>query len=223
MKDESAKRVTARLAELVEVGEKVLATRQDPGPNVISDDYVDSQLLSQWSTSVLNLLARAFGTESEHYKSFARNFESGEGDFTPAAQAFGALKAAQDDFDHGHIYELRSLVEADVFDDIMEQAEQLLSAGYHPAAAVVAGCVLEDALRKMCYRRNIALPSKPKLDQMNAELAKAGEYNKLVQKRLTALADLRNKAAHGNWNEFSAADVQDMVAGVKRFMGDNFA
>jgi len=24
-------------------------------------------------------------------------------------------------------------------------------------------------------------------------------YNSLVQKKITALADLRNKAAHGNW------------------------
>ena len=40
---------------------------------------------------------------------------------------------------------------------------------------------------------------KPKLGTMNAGLAKQGVYNKLTQKRITALADIRNKAAHGEW------------------------
>jgi hypothetical protein len=38
---------------------------------------------------------------------------------------------------------------------------------------------------------------------MNAALAKAGKYNKLMQKRITALADIRNSAAHGNFNQFT--------------------
>jgi hypothetical protein len=53
------------------------------------------------------------------------------------------------------------------------------------AAAVIAGTVLETALRQLC------------LDRMNADLAKAGVYNSLMQKRITALAAIRNRAAHG--------------------------
>ena len=53
---------------------------------------------------------------------------------------------------------------------------------------------------------------------MNADLAKAGVYNKLVQKRVTTLADLRNKAAHGEWTAFGEQDVREMVSAVRRFM-----
>jgi len=52
---------------------------------------------------------------------------------------------------------------------------------------------------------------------MNIELAKAGIYNALWQKKITALADLRNKAAHGKWTEFTEKDVEDMIRGVRRF------
>ena len=52
---------------------------------------------------------------------------------------------------------------------------------------------------------------------MNTELAKKGIYNKLVQKKITALADIRNNAAHGNWNEFTKKDVHDMLLQVRDF------
>jgi len=45
-------RVSNRLAELVDLGEQVLRTRQRPPPNVLADDYIDVQLALQWFTSV---------------------------------------------------------------------------------------------------------------------------------------------------------------------------
>ena len=113
---------------------------------------------------------------------------------------------------------LRQLVEAEVFDDFLEQAAHLCSAGYHPPAAVVAGCVLEDALRRACAKRSIALSPAPKIDAMNSELARVGVYSKLVQKRITTLADLRNKAAHAQWTDFTEVDVDEMIKAVRRFV-----
>ena len=62
---------------------------------------------------------------------------------------------------------------------------------------MIAGCVLEDGLRKLCQKNGITLPEKPKLDKMNADLAKAGVLSKLVQKRITALADLKVNPCSG--------------------------
>ncbi len=58
---------------------------------------------------------------------------------------------------------------------------------------------------------------------MNADLAKQGVYNKLTQKRITALADIRNKAAHGEWDKFTKSDVEDMLRDVRQFMETHFA
>jgi len=55
---------------------------------------------------------------------------------------------------------------------------------------------------------------------MNSELAKKGVYNTLVQKRITWLADIRNKAAHGEWSEFTQADVDTMLRQVRDFVTD---
>lgn len=55
---------------------------------------------------------------------------------------------------------------------------------------------------------------------MNAELSKKGVYGVHVQKRITAESDLRNKAAHGRWNEFKREDVESMIQWIRRFLSD---
>ena len=66
----------------------------------------------------------------------------------------------------------------------------------------------------------VNLPDHPKVDWMNSELAKTGLYDKMVQKKVTWLADIRNKAAHGKWNEFSTEDASEMISVVRRLMTD---
>jgi hypothetical protein len=53
---------------------------------------------------------------------------------------------------------------------------------------------------------------------MNAELAKAGRYNMLIQKQITAHADIRNNAAHGHPEKFTDEDVRGMIAWVENFV-----
>ena len=144
-------------------------------------------------------------------------------DYSPITQALGILRAARDYYEQGFLFDTRILIEAEVFDDFLEQGEHLLDAGYYQPAAVVIGSVLEDGLRKLCTRHEVPLSVQPKLDTMNAGLAKQGVYNKLTQKRITAFADIRNKAAHGEWDEFTEADVEDMLRGVRQFMQTHFA
>ena len=125
------------------------------------------------------------------------------------------VSAAQDDYEGGYLMKIRDLIQANVFDNELEQAEELFHSGYSTASAVITGVVLETTLRQMCADNGIAIG---KLDKMNADLAKAGVYNRLVQKQITALADIRNSAAHGNDTAFSPADVDNMIREVRRFI-----
>lgn len=132
------------------------------------------------------------------------------------------LAVPKDDYEHDYLFDTRALIEAEVFSDFLEQAQHLFNNGYFQPAAVIAGSVLEDGLRKLCQRQGITVPPKPKLNTMNADLAKQGTYNLLMQKKITVLADLRNKAAHGQWEEFTKDDVADMIMQIRRFMEDHF-
>jgi len=109
------------------------------------------------------------------------------------------------------------LVQAEVLDDALEQAAELLKAGYKEPACVVAGVSLETAVKELCTRQAI---SHGKLDKMNADLCKAGIYNMGWQKQITAWAERRNNAAHGKWDAYNNADVDDLIKGVNRFIAE---
>lgn len=111
----------------------------------------------------------------------------------------------------------RSLIQAEVFEDELAQAQELLGKGYY-AAAVIAGVVLETGIRELCDRHSIP---HGKLDKMNADLAKAGVYNALQQKQITAMAAIRNSAAHGKPEEFKQQDVEDMIRDVGQFLAQH--
>jgi hypothetical protein len=211
--------VEERFNELLTFADQILMTRRSPPPNVIGDDRVDSDKSQEFATSGSQFLGSLFGRDSEYYQRFQKAFKYA-GYYSDMSQGLAILRAAHNDYTKGYLVEARSLIRAEVFDDVLEQAEHLFKEGYHPAAAVLAGCVIEDSIRKTCERNGITIGSKPKLDGMNAELAKKGVYNTLVQKRVTWIADIRNKAAHGQWSEFSAADVENMLRQVRDFVTD---
>lgn len=210
-------KILTRLDELLALGSRVLATRRSPSAGHLTSDFVDVQIANQWLTSSLSLFMRVFGEKSAHYQRLKEQFPSYP-KWPNVEQAFGVLLAAKEDFESESFFSLKQLIEADLFDEFLEQAEHLLDAGYFQPAAVVAGSVLEDGLRKLCGANGIALPEHPKLDWMNAELAKKGAYTKLVQKRITSLADIRNSAAHGKWSDFDKSDVVAMVRDIREFM-----
>jgi len=133
----------------------------------------------------------------------------------PSTKLRAVLEAAKEDYEGGYLNSLKLIVQAEVFGSELEQASELLASGYIPAAAVTAGVVLEAGLREWCVDN--ALPI-GKLDKMNSDLAKASVYNKLVQKQITALADIRNSAAHGHYDQFSKPDVANMINEVQRIL-----
>jgi hypothetical protein len=143
--------------------------------------------------------------------------------YPQAQQAFSILESARDDIRNDALFEIKQITAAEVFDEFLEQGSALLAAGYMAPAAVVIGAVLEDGLRKLCAKMEIALPDKAKLDFMNSALAKAGVYSVLTQKKMTALADIRNSAAHGNWDKFEASDVENMLQWTNDFMQNYFS
>jgi Domain of unknown function (DUF4145) len=118
---------------------------------------------------------------------------------------------------------IRSLVHAELFDEELELASELLGSGYKVAAAVASRVVLETTIRKLCGDRGIPVRMPDgkwvKLEKLNADLAKAGVYDTLVQKQVTWLADIGNDAAHGN--PVKVADVEAMIAQVRRFVTEH--
>ena len=111
----------------------------------------------------------------------------------------GILTALRDDYKAGYLRTVEELVHADVFADFLEMADELVSKAYKDPAAVIAGSVLEEHLRKLALPVGVALAAPngqpKKADVINADLVKAGVYNKLEQKDVTAWLGVRKLIA----------------------------
>ena len=86
---------------------------------------------------------------------------------------------------------------------------------------MIAGSVLEEHLRKLCGKSGspvIQNQNPKKADTLNSELASANIYSKLDQKSVTAWLDLRNKAAHGKYSEYTKDQVALMVQAIRDFV-----
>ncbi len=208
--------ITAKFNTLIEFGNRVLSSKKE------TTRSVDGGMAEEWFVSAVSFVSRVMGESSEHYKAMGSHHAS-ISNLSSARSALAVLKAAQTDYNDGYLINVRRAIAAEVFDEFLEQAEHFLENGYFAVAAVIAGCVLEDGLRKLCVRNGVPLSEKPKLDSMNSDLAKAGVYEKLTVKKVTWLADLRNRAAHGQWDTFEKKDAEEMVTAVRRFMEDHFA
>ena len=211
------KKLAERFDQLEKEIESIESTKKIERSDLGDSTIIDNKLLLAWVVKTKNLLISLCGENSHHLNEFVKAGEIRAYDslYRSFERMQAVFLAALDDFKGGYMTSLKSLIQAEVFDSELEQADELLKSGYKVAAAVIAGVVLETSLRDLCTQKGIP---HSKLDKMNADLAKNGVYNKLQQKRITALADIRNSAAHGKPEEFSENDVKMMITEIEQFL-----
>jgi len=211
-------KITHRLEELLQLGNQVLSTRTEPPRGVAAADSVSNELFSHWRAGSLSFLKNVFGEDSTHFHEYSKNCLRGY--HYEAVRGQAVLKAAKDDIEGGYLKRIADLVSADIFTDFLEMAEYLLEQGYKDPAASLCGAVLEDGLRRICNGHNVTLKSREDISSLNRKLADIQVYNRLVQKQVEVWNEVRNKADHGQFSEYSAEDVKDMLRGVRTFLAE---
>jgi len=140
-------------------------------------------------------------------------------------QLVAILEAMKSDYAAGYMRTIQEMIHADLFSDFLEMAEHLSAEGYKDPAAVLAGSVLEGHLRNLCEKNGLPVPdagAKPlKADRLNANLKTADVYSTLDQKQVTAWLDLRNNAAHGNYDRYTQEQADLMISGIQNFIARN--
>ncbi|MFT6501533.1 MAG: hypothetical protein ACJASQ_001649 [Crocinitomicaceae bacterium] len=175
-------------------------------------------------TSILSYLKNLLGVEHEFYKQFSESTVSGK--YIHLKTGVSILRSLKEDIDENWLFNFKQLVAAELFTDYLSMAEHLIEEGYKDAAAVMIGSTLESHLRQLCIKHKINITfistneqEKPKkADVLNSELRKEQVYNALDQKQITAWLDLRNKAAHGQYDEYNIDQVRLMYSGVLSFI-----
>jgi hypothetical protein len=112
-------------------------------------------------------------------------------------------------------------VHAEVFEDFLDMAAELLQGGYASSAAVLAGSVLEEHVRQLAAASGIAPASAGRpvaFDTLATNLTKLTTIFETERKAVVAWYGLRTAGAHGRHAEVFADDVERMIPGIRDFM-----
>lgn len=225
----------ARLDELIERGVALLGTIEVvpafTGEGFLHTRdryYLDQQQYAAWRTNCLSIL-HLF--ETSPAKIQIETFRKLRATSPEIEHGIGILRGLRNDLEGGHLDALELKIEVEISGDYLGQAEQLLQEGRqgfneHVPAAVLAGAVLEKAMRSLCSRQQPPVAvnwenGEPKtLNPLIDALKAAGVYNETKAKQLRAWAGIRNDAAHGDFDKFKKHDVELMLKGVAVFLAE---
>jgi hypothetical protein len=183
-----------------------------------SNHYVLAEV-TRWRASAEQLLVQLLGKNNPYYERFGEIIKRNRGGYYEDVDScIGILEAVQSDLQSGRLRSFRRMVEAEVFADLIGMAEHILDNGYYGAAAALMGGVLESGLRDIAQSRGVALGASGDLAGLNGRLAQAGVYNAVRQKEVQYFIDIRNKAAHGEFDQFSVDDAKKLTAGVRELL-----
>jgi hypothetical protein len=172
--------------------------------------------------SSLQTVSSSCGKESPHLRELERCREQFvEENGLDLDSCIGALEAARDDLDAGMLTDLRQLVTAEAFGDLLESAMHLLEEQYHVPAVALAGAVLESSLRSLCKGKGVEWTGYSSISKINQVLYAAHVYDKVVYGEIEAWSKLRNRVDHGDFTKPEEIDVgaaERMVGGVRDFV-----
>ena len=227
---ELSKTVKNEINSLIDTGQAILQKASRADSSLEGSDLAE---VSSWVTRLGQLLRKLYGENSQHYENYNRaisidSFYTIHSNwYGHVSQVQGVVLTVKHDIENDLIGSIKGLLQAEIFANFLEIGEHLLSEGYKDAAAVTIGAVLEDGLRELCKKNNIAT-TKPNgspltIEPLNTELAKNEVYSKLTQKQITSWAHIRNKAAHGQYSEYDKSQVEMMLLFVQGFADQHLA
>lgn len=141
---------------------------------------------------------------------------NGSAAFTHFQQQLAMVKAAEARFESS-LFDIKQMLQADMFDSELEAAEHLAKYKFGRAAGAVAGVVLERHLAQVVSNHSIVLSKKNATIADFNDALKAADVTDLPQWRfIQHLGDIRNLCDHAKTPDPTSEQVADLLAGVKK-------
>ena len=115
------------------------------------------------------------------------------------------------------LFDIRQLVQADLFDSETDAAEALIKAGFYRAAGAVCGVVLEKHLGQVCINHGITFRKKHlTIADYNDALKSNQVIDTPTWRSIQHLGDIRNLCDHNNGVDPTKEQVKDLLAGTRK-------
>jgi hypothetical protein len=133
------------------------------------------------------------------------------------AQQLAILDSVKARFESS-LFDIRQLVQADLFDSELAAATELAKHKFTRASGAMAGVVLERHLQQVCESHNVKVAKKPTISVLNDALKDANVVDIPQWRFLQHLGDLRNLCDHSMTAEPTPEQADDLVSGVTKII-----
>jgi hypothetical protein len=185
-----------RLLDFTRLYEKPKNRKEIDNGNYVIEDYLQGLTITRsWDKAKLvgpDAAIPCFQQQLNILKSISRRFESS-------------------------LFNIRQLVQADIFDSELDAARELIKSGFLRAAGAMAGVVLEKHLAQVCASHNLSISKKaPHISDFNDILKHNDVIDIAVWRFIQHLGDIRNLCDHNKNKEPTDEEVRDLIVGVDK-------
>lgn len=129
-------------------------------------------------------------------------------------QQLNILKSVERRFESS-LFDIRQLVQADLFDSELDAARELNKKGFSRGAGAIAGVVLEKHLAQVLANHNLKLAKKnPTISDFNESLKSSSVYETPTWRKIQHLGDIRNLCDHSKGKDPKKDEVDELIDGV---------
>ena len=133
-------------------------------------------------------------------------------------QQYYIVKSLRSRFESS-LYDIKQLLQADVFDSEIDSAKELCKKGFYRAAGAICGVVIEKHLSEVCTQHQIKVAKKnPGINDYNELLKSNNVIDIPVWRNIQRLADLRNMCDHHKDVEPTKDNIEELIAGTDKII-----
>jgi hypothetical protein len=115
------------------------------------------------------------------------------------------------------LFDIKQLVQADLFDSEIDAARELAKRGFLRAAGAVAGVVLEKHLAQVLANHNITISKRhPAISDLNDVLKNKDVLDVPAWRGIQRLGDIRNICDHNKHREPTTDEIAELTDGIEK-------
>lgn len=170
------------------------------------DDFVGYYKASKrkaltYETYVISDYLIRLSTVTLSKKSVVRKFQ----------QQINIVKSLKERF-NSSLYDIKQLLQADIFDSELESASELCKKGFYRAAGAVCGVVIEKHLQQVVISHGLSISKKhPTINDYNDLLKNNNIIDIATFRRIQLMGDIRNECDHNKNSEPKKESIEELI------------